>query len=55
MMFWRIPASDHLVDSFFKDKKLKEIGFVLKSKITNEEIETKLSNDPNFREACTTF
>lgn len=57
MMFWRIPATDHFVDSFFQGKKLKDIGFVIKSKLTNksvqnDEIEKRLIKDRNYREAC---
>lgn len=56
MMFWRVPTTDHLVDNFFRNKTLKDIGFVIKSKLTNkpvqnDEIENRIMNDPNSREA----
>ena len=56
MMYWRVPATDHLVDSFFHGKKLKDISCIIKSKLTNksvqhDEIENKIINDPNYREA----
>jgi hypothetical protein len=57
MMFWRVPAADHLVDIFFQGKKLRDIGIIIKSKLTNQsvqndEIENRLIKDPNYREAC---
>ena len=57
MMFWRVPATDHLVDSFFHGKKLNDIGIVIKSKLTNksvrnDKIENRILNDPDYREAC---
>jgi len=56
MIFWRVPATDHLFDNFFHGKKLKDIGLVIKSKLTNrpvqnDEIENRIMNDPNSREA----
>ena len=56
MIFWRVPATDHLIDNYFSGKTLKDIGFVLKNKLTNEtvqndEIENRIINDPNSREA----
>jgi len=57
MMFWRVPATDHFVNIFFQGKTLKDTGIIIKSKLNNkqvqnDEIENRLINDRNYREAC---
>lgn len=55
MMFWRVPESDQLVDTFFESFSFDELGIKLEDQDGNsapDSVKQKMFEDPNFRQAC---